>query len=208
MVPGLLKACHSADDGGVEQGFVGTVAGFKYHLYADNFKFYIKTQSEPLSSEPIHPCADIPWTSWLTSDKRPPDSALGLSGLLMAEVPPWISSQLSLLQAAFLPAAFGCGLHHHLWMITLCSSAEVSALQSHTAAAKESDELGMTFAFPSSLPGLPRQQERKPGFLPWLARLLPLLSVFHTLPWSSSPEHTSASGPLHLWLPGLGMFLP
>lgn len=138
------------------------MAGFKYHLYADNFKFYIKTQSEPLSSEPIHPCADIPWTSWLTSDKRPPDSApaLGLSGLLMAEVPPWISSQLSLLQAAFLPAAFGCGLHHHLWMVTLCSSAEVSALQSHTAAAKESDELGMTFAFPSSLPGLPRQQER------------------------------------------------
>lgn len=62
----------------------------------------------------------------------------------------------------------------------------------------ESDEPGLTFAFPYSLP---RRQEGKPGFLP-------LLSVFHTLLWSSSTEHTSASGPLHLWFPGLGMFLP
>lgn len=47
MVPGLSKARHPADDGGVEWGCVETLAGFKYHLYADNFKFISQLSLHP-----------------------------------------------------------------------------------------------------------------------------------------------------------------
>lgn len=35
-----------------------------------------------------------------------------------------------------------------------------------------------------------------------------LLFGFYSQCWSSSSKHTSAPGPLHLWAPGLVMFLP
>lgn len=64
-------------------------------------------------------------------------------------------------------------------------------------------------AFALVFQGFPGQHEQSQASCHgWLDPCWHLLSGFFSLCWSSSSKHTSAPGPLHLWVPGLVMFLP
>lgn len=71
------------------------------------------------------------------------------------------------------------------------------------------DEVGLVLAFPSSLLGLPMATCVEAG-LPATADQTPagFSCLFYTLYPGAPALNPSAPGPLHLWIPGLGMFLP
>lgn len=172
MVPGLSKACHPADDGGVEWGCVETLAGFKYHLYADNFKFILQPSLRPgaLNSS-IYLLISLGHPGMLqTQLGQTPNSAPvpGFPGLLSTRAPPPAFSNAILDSSPFpqhnqSPSCFPpCSLWLWSWPPSLddpsviprpgSSSTHYNPTQQQRCRLVRLVDVGLHF----SLPGLPR----------------------------------------------------
>lgn len=193
----------------MEWGCVETLAGFKYHLYADNFKFISQLSLRPgaLNSS-IYLLISLghPGMSQTQLGQTPNSAPIpGFPGLLSTWVPapplchPGHSfSQHNQSTSCFLP----CSLWLWSWPPPLISRPGSSATHCNPTQQQRCRLRLVNVGLRFSLPGQHEQSQASCHGWPdpcWL-----LLSLC----WSFSSKHTSAPGPLHLWVPGLGMFLP